>query len=142
MFISRTLLISTGILLPASISLVVPSPATAGEQSAEDAVLGHLGSPTHRAVQEALHAKGYYSGTIDGNFGPKSRQALIKFRAARHITRPGRGALRLDAPLVLALFGIHDLAVDGWEAQQCLLQKLGKIPPDPTSGCDGPASEH
>lgn len=131
MFLSRFSLALTAVALAPVLDLTVSSPATAAVAGdaymIEEQVLGNLAPDTHKAVQEALKAKGYYSGAVDGNFGPMSRKAVLKFRADKHLGGYGRAALKLDAPLVEALFGIRDFAVEGWEDQHCLLTKLGKI---------------
>ena len=42
------------------------------------------------AVQRQLSKKGYYKGSIDGQFGPKSRSALSQFQADHHLRETGR----------------------------------------------------
>lgn len=44
---------------------------------------------TSEEIQIALKNAGYYTGTIDGNIGPKSRQAIESFQAANHLTVDG-----------------------------------------------------
>ncbi len=52
-----------------------------------------------RQMQEDLRAAGFYSGRIDGRFGPRTSQALKDFQAARGLRVTGR----VDAPTQHAL---------------------------------------
>ena len=140
MFISRSALVLTAVVLTPVLGLSPSSPAAAADAGdaymVEERVLGGMAPKTHRAVQDALKAKGYYSGPVDGRFGPMSKKAVLKFRADKHIARSGPDALKLDAPLVEALFGIRDFAVEGWQDQHCLLVRLDPVKnPDPSNLC-------
>ena len=42
-----------------------------------------------RSVQAALQNRGYYSGAIDGEFGPESQQAMARFQAANGLKTTG-----------------------------------------------------
>lgn len=127
----------------AAAALVVPfglaghSAALAGDQYIADRVLGQYGEDTHKAVQEALKAKGFYSGPVDGSVGPATRKAVLKFRTDKGIARAGRNGLKLDPPLVQALFGLSDFVVEGWEDEACLLSKIGKLSGEDARGACG-----
>ena len=140
MFLSRSAVALTAVILIPVLNLSVYSPAIAADAGdaymVEEQVLGSLAPNTHRAVQQALKSKGYYSGPVDGRFGPMSKKSVQKFRADKHIVRSGRNALKLDKPLVEALFGIRDFAVEGWEDQHCLLVRLDPVKnPDKSNLC-------
>lgn len=66
--------------------LASPSPvidATANGQSVK------LYQDTMMKVQQALAAAGFYSGTVDGQFGPMSQQAIEAFQSARKLQVTG-----------------------------------------------------
>ena len=46
-------------------------------------------SATIQAVQRQLLSLGYYSGSIDGVFGPSTRDAVAKFQIANHLNVTG-----------------------------------------------------
>ena len=126
MFLSRRTLAFSAMALAAPLSLAAYSPAIAGEDYAGALGLGHYQPEIQKAVQQALHDKRYYAGAIDGRVGPKTRAAVLKFRAANHIRAHGDAAFVLDAPLVKALFGLPDSGIHSWRDEGCLLSKLGK----------------
>jgi hypothetical protein len=125
----RTALRAAVVAIAGTIALSFSTVSYGDSYVASDFYLGseYLETDIHKAVQAALKAKGFYSGPVDGEFGATSKRAVIKFRAANHISRKGALAMKLDKPLVKTLLGIPNLAVDGWEAQQCLMSKLGKL---------------
>ncbi len=43
-----------------------------------------------RAMQRALKSKGYYTGTVDGKFGPKTRSAVYRYQKAIGLIADGR----------------------------------------------------
>ena len=51
--------------------------------------LGSGDSATVQAVQTQLFNLGYYSGSIDGIFGPTTRDAVAKYQIANHLTVTG-----------------------------------------------------
>ncbi len=55
---------------------------------------GYLRPPMRRHVQNELKVGGFYSGAIDGQYGPATQSALIG--AANHIRRNSRGQVRID----------------------------------------------
>ncbi len=66
----------------------------------------HARSSSHRTsnsfvtnVQGALKSRGYYTGSVDGVFGPQSQQALTAFQHASNLSETGL----LDAPSLNAL---------------------------------------
>ncbi len=57
------------------------------------------GGALPEAVQRQLAKKGYYRGSIDGQFGPASRSALSRFQRERNLKETGR----IDEPTLDAL---------------------------------------
>jgi lipid-binding SYLF domain-containing protein len=47
-------------------------------------------NPDNKSVQEALKAKGFYDGEVDGILGPKSRQALRDYQKSQGLAVTGR----------------------------------------------------
>jgi cell wall-associated NlpC family hydrolase len=45
--------------------------------------------PAVRSLQTLLNAKGFNSGTADGDFGPNTRAAVIRLQAAKGLTQDG-----------------------------------------------------
>jgi len=43
-----------------------------------------------RKMQDALRRKGFYKGRVDGEFGPETRRAVIRFQASLGITADGK----------------------------------------------------
>jgi len=46
--------------------------------------------PTAHEIQSALQHAGYYSGSIDGKLGPKSKKAIEEFQAANGLKADGK----------------------------------------------------
>ncbi|MEW6074822.1 MAG: peptidoglycan-binding domain-containing protein [Candidatus Omnitrophota bacterium] len=46
--------------------------------------------PTNEDIQTALKNAGYYTGSIDGKIGPKSKQAIMAFQKANSLTPDGK----------------------------------------------------
>ena len=57
------------------------------------------GGSLPEAVQRQLAKKGYYKGSIDGQFGPASRSALSRFQREHNLKETGR----IDEPTLDAL---------------------------------------
>ena len=57
------------------------------------------GGSLPEAVQRQLSKKGYYKGSIDGQFGPASRDALSRFQREHKLKETGR----IDEPTLDAL---------------------------------------
>lgn len=127
----------------ATVGLLIPLSSTsyfAAIPSDEPFVsrLGRYDEQTHKAVQEVLRAKGYYTGPIDGRFGPQSRRALMKFRADHRILLTGNDNLKLDDALAERLFGLQNVGIEHWSDQMCLLAKLGRLSEEDAQGaCRG-----
>jgi peptidoglycan hydrolase-like protein with peptidoglycan-binding domain len=52
----------------------------------------------YKEIQQALAEKGYFSGTLDGNWGPDSTDALKRFQREQNLDPDGKiGALSLMA---------------------------------------------
>lgn len=80
-------------------------------QGVIDAVRSHaprqrfdLGST--RGRQEALKALGFYTGAIDGDWGPKSKGALIAFQTAHELVPDGVWGPRSEAAVRSALLDL------------------------------------
>ena len=56
-------------------------------------------SPLVSDIQDRLRAEGYYRGTIDGVFGPQSRDAILRYQRDHGLDPNGR----IDASLTRAL---------------------------------------
>jgi peptidoglycan hydrolase-like protein with peptidoglycan-binding domain len=85
-------------LITTFVSLMVLSPALAGVQCySRDSYSSNF----INAVQKELKAQGFYRGTMDGRWGPKTEDALEGFKSARDLT----GTLSVDAGTLRALFG-------------------------------------
>jgi len=46
--------------------------------------------PTNMEIQTALKNAGYYSGSVDGKIGPKSKKAIKDFQKANNLTMDGK----------------------------------------------------
>ena len=46
--------------------------------------------PSERDIQTALKNAGYYTGSIDGKIGPRSKQAIEEFQKANGLTADGK----------------------------------------------------
>jgi hypothetical protein len=60
---------------------------------------GQNGPSLPAVVQQQLSKRGYYKGSIDGKFGPQSRDALSRFQHANGLQETGR----IDEPTLMAL---------------------------------------
>jgi hypothetical protein len=60
---------------------------------------GQNGPSLPSVVQQQLSKRGYYKGSIDGKFGPQSREALSRFQHANGLQETGR----IDEPTLMAL---------------------------------------
>jgi peptidoglycan hydrolase-like protein with peptidoglycan-binding domain len=66
----------------------------------------HPTSDRYKEIQQALAAKGYFSGPVDGNWGQDSMDALKRFQHDQNLTEDGKiGSLSLIA---LGLGPKHD----------------------------------
>ena len=55
-------------------------------------------SERYKEIQQALADKGYFSGPVDGNWGPESVDALKRFQREQNLTEDGKiGSLSLIA---------------------------------------------
>jgi len=69
-----------------------------------DSMAGGLSSDQVRQIQEALNEQGYRVGTVDGQMGPQTKQALEKFQEAEGLQATGE----LDSETLAAL-GMDDI---------------------------------
>ncbi len=53
----------------------------------------------YQEIQQALSEKGYYQGTVNGNWGPESTAALKKFQRDQKLTEDGK----LSSKSIIAL---------------------------------------
>ncbi|MDD5096932.1 MAG: peptidoglycan-binding domain-containing protein [Candidatus Omnitrophica bacterium] len=61
------------------------------DQSALSSELPEVkGQPDAKQIQTALKNAGYYSGTVDGKIGKKSRQAIRDFQKANNLSADGK----------------------------------------------------
>jgi peptidoglycan hydrolase-like protein with peptidoglycan-binding domain len=71
----------------------------------------HPTSERYKEIQQALAAKGYFSGPVDGNWGQDSVDALKRFQHDQNLTEDGKiGSLSLIA---LGLGPKHDASPIG-----------------------------
>jgi peptidoglycan hydrolase-like protein with peptidoglycan-binding domain len=47
-------------------------------------------SPTRTDIQACLKNAGYYEGTVDGKFGPKTKKAIEEFQNANELSADGK----------------------------------------------------
>ena len=73
------------------------------------------------AVQKELKAKGFYSGPVNGHWGPKTERGLDEFKARRV---SGSYTIGLDANTLRALFGPDA------DPEKYGLSPNTKLPPD------------
>ncbi len=71
------------------------APAAVSGQAVEDVSLEPLPpsgpyKPTAKEIQTALKNAGYYTGTVDGKIGPRSKQAIEDFQKANGLTADGK----------------------------------------------------
>ena len=59
-----------------------------------------------RAMQRALKSKGYYTGTVDGKFGQKTRSAVYRYQKAIGLTADGICGCQTWTKLTQAAVGI------------------------------------
>jgi len=50
--------------------------------------------PTATEIQSALKAAGFYTGTVDGKIGPKTKKAIAEFQKANNLTADGKVGLK------------------------------------------------
>ncbi|MFN4193906.1 MAG: peptidoglycan-binding domain-containing protein [Tabrizicola sp.] len=81
------------ILLSLPAALILPAPLLA-EGDALRAAFEGLSPAARRAAQEQLAMAGFYSGGIDGAFGPGTRRGLVQ--AAEFIGQNSYGRTRFD----------------------------------------------
>lgn len=87
-----------------------------------------------RGLQESLKSLGYFPGRIDGDFGPRTRDAVMAFQADNHLTTDGKfGSLSREAMLsalhrpiseARALASLGDLASAGSRIAQSSRRNL------------------
>lgn len=84
----RKLTFSRVIAFTMALMLILSVAATA--LAAYDTIPYGEQSDNVRKMQSKLKDKGYYSGSIDGKFGPATRKAVYKFQSAVGITADGK----------------------------------------------------
>jgi len=71
---------------PAAVSAPATKPATTAKTSPARETMTQ---PTPKQMQRALKRAGYYTGSIDGKLGPKTKDAIVKFQKANGLTPDG-----------------------------------------------------
>jgi peptidoglycan hydrolase-like protein with peptidoglycan-binding domain len=100
-----------GVVLQPAFSQTPPAPpATAGDAAfaAQKAAFLALPEATRKAAQDALVWLGFYNGVNDGDFGKRTRDAILAFQAS--VKAPADGAL--TPPEIRALLGAAQKARD------------------------------
>lgn len=78
-----------------------------------------------RAMQSALKKQGFYKGTVDGNFGPATRKAVIAFQSSLGIKADGKPGNKT----LTALYDGGSKAINDVNARKAAAMK----PKDPNS---------
>lgn len=69
----------------------VPSIVVNTEVSLADPAAGKVSdTPDEKMIQQALKNSGFYKGGIDGNIGPKTKEAIKEFQAKNNLTLDGK----------------------------------------------------
>lgn len=63
----------------------VPPTAEAGVKASADDKLGR-----NKEIQAALKAAGFYTGSVDGKIGPKTKRAIVEFQKAMGLKADGK----------------------------------------------------
>jgi peptidoglycan hydrolase-like protein with peptidoglycan-binding domain len=72
----------------AAMDLFPEEPVVAGGRArAIPPTSGTMADPM--AIQQALANAGFYAGRVDGKIGPRTRQSIMDFQAAHHLTSDG-----------------------------------------------------
>ena len=104
---------------------LIPLPALASDYGTRDLVQGSQGAAVTQ-LQKDLNGLGFYSYSIDGDFGPRTRDAVISFQKSRGLKNDGVAGAKTKAALNLALTTTesnHDLVPGSQGAAVTLLQK-------------------
>jgi len=107
---------------------VVPLPVYAGDYGTEDLTLDSQG-PAVSQLQKDLAELGYYKGSIDGWFGPKTMEAVKSFQKANGLKVDGLVGPKTKAALNAVLqaqtdrYGAQDLTLDSRGPEVIQLQK-------------------
>lgn len=89
-------------------ALLSATPAVAWAKEATATYAQPLSSQAVQEVQGRLHSLGYYSGTVDGAWGPSTRAALERFQRSKNLAVTGElnqatvTAMGLDPDRLLA----------------------------------------
>ena len=104
---------------------LIPLPALASDYGTRDLVQGSQGTAVTQ-LQKDLNGLGFYSYSIDGDFGPRTRDAVISFQKSRELKTDGVVGAKTKAALNLALTTTgsnHDLVLGSQGATVTKLQK-------------------
>jgi peptidoglycan hydrolase-like protein with peptidoglycan-binding domain len=110
---------------------IIPLPTGASDYGAQDLTLGSRGS-TVSQLQKDLAGLGFYTNSVDGWFGPKTRDAVVSFQKSRDLKTDGVVGLKTKAALNDALtqdsYGTEDLILGSrGSAVSQLQQDLTKL---------------
>ena len=83
---------------PGAITVITPevtaaptkAPVVTSTPTPPSLQLGFTGSSAVRSLQKRLKELGYYSGQVDGDFGPATEKAVIAFQKANGLTADGK----------------------------------------------------
>lgn len=78
---------------PAQSAASEPIPATAALPSAAEkaaSAVTKVSQDRNKDIQTALKAAGFYTGTVDGKIGPRTKKAIIDFQKANGLKADGK----------------------------------------------------
>lgn len=84
---------------PAPVYYAAPAPVYRTVYYAQPAPVAYYSDPVLAAAQNRLGKLGYYSGYVDGQFGPRTNRALIQYQADYGLPITGRLDSRTRASL-------------------------------------------
>ena len=105
------------------------------ETAAElDTAAGDTDALTIEALQQQLLELGYYSGIVDGDFGPSTEEAVKSFQAAEGLEETGV----LDHDTFISISQVHATTVEQEHIDAARANGIGGVEFLPTSGASVP----